>query len=267
MKINFSPKIIILLIIIVTLSLLIFLDYRGVFEKPKEFVYKIILPIQKFLYQAGNKASNYSSLLYSLPTLHNQNQWLRDQNIKLQVDISRLNEIKRENEILRTQLNLKPDEKHVLVLANVVGYGPDNFSQYILIDKGKRDGVQVNAPVTKGGGVLVGRIIETFETTSKALLLTDHSSAISVVAQKTRTAGILKSDRGINLYLDMIPQDANIEVGEDIITSGIGGIFPKGFLVGEVREIVANDADAFKKVKINPAADFSNLEMIFVITQ
>ncbi len=265
MKKNLTFKFIIAAFIVTFIAGFSFFNFKGFFSGPKSLVAGIFSPAQKFLYVSGGRVSNYFGSLFSLNQIISQNQQLKDENSKLQTDLSRSQEIERENGLLKQQLNLAQSDKLHLVLANVIGLDPVNFSQSALIDKGSDSGIKVGMPATSASGVLVGRVSEAGQTTSKIQLLTDINSAVNVVSQKTRSTGILKSNQGHEIIMEMIPQKSSIEVGEQVMTSGLGGGLPKGILVGEIESIISNDVEAFKKAKIKPATDINNLESVFII--
>jgi rod shape-determining protein MreC len=265
MKKNFKIKLLIAAFIILFIALFSFLNFQGFFSGPKNFVAGIFSPVQRGLYVSGGRVSNYFGSIFSLNQIISQNQQLKDENSKLQADLSKSYETERENELLRQQLNLARSGRLNLVLANIIGMDPVNFGENALIDKGSETGIKADMPAVTASGVLVGRVSEAGQTTSKIQLLTDPNSAINIISQKTRSTGILKSNQGKEIIMEMIPQESNIEVGEQIITSGLGGGLPKGILVGEIESIISNDVEAFKKAKVKPAMDINNLESVFVI--
>ncbi len=245
--------------------LLVFLSSRGLLKSSEAAVYKIFSPVQEFFYRASGESFDYFSALFSLGGLVNQNQALRDDNLKLQSEIISLQEQSRENEALRRQLNADLPKNFQFVLTNVVGRCPDNFNQCIFIDRGKRGGIKVGSAVTLAGGILAGRVVEVNQDNSKIILLSDPTSAVNVLTQRTRVSGVLKGDRGMGLILDMMPQDSQIETGEPVITAGLTSGFPKGLLVGEIETIISSDVEAFKRAKVKPMAAINDAETLFVV--
>jgi len=252
-------------IFVAAVSLLAFLSLKGFLTGPKNLAYKIFLPVQKIFYHTGSSVSDYAGAIFTLPEIINQNKNLAEENLKLQGDLSKMSEIARENIFLKERFDLPADSDFNYILANVVGYDPVSFGQVVFIDKGSSAGIEKNYPVVTTGNVLIGLVSEVSASTAKIQLIADPESAINVVSQDNRTTGILKGGGGNSLLMDMIPQDKNVDVGEKIITSGLGGIFPKGLLSGTVEKIVSSDVDVFKKAQIQPVFDAGNLGIALII--
>lgn len=247
---------------------IIFLNFSR-FDLPiKNSVNWLLSPVQKIFYKSGNQIVNYLSAVFSAGNLSREKELLEKQNLELKAQLLRFSELSRENEILKKQLNSKLFEKgeNNYIFANVVNHSPSNFSQYLLIDKGSREGIEKDAAVIISGSILIGKIVEVYFSTSKVLLINDSSSSVNALTQKNRVSGAIKGGEGGKVYLEMIPQGENIEIGEQIITAGFGHSFPKGLLIGETEEISTNDVEAFKKARIKPAANLANIETVFVIS-
>ncbi|KKR03635.1 MAG: Cell shape-determining protein MreC [Parcubacteria group bacterium GW2011_GWF2_39_13b] len=267
-KFKFPRKIFIFVVSTIIIAGIIFLNYQKAPLSIRGFANGLFSPVQKFLYRASNQAAGYLSALFSASSLSQENQLLEKQNLELKSQISQLIEFSRENKILKEQLDLKLliEDANNYVFSNVIGYSPDNLSHYFLIDKGSRDGVEKDSAVIISGNILVGKIIEVFSSTAKVLLISDSNSSIGALTQKNRISGAVRGEWGSEIFLEMIPQDENIEKGEQVITAGFGRNFPKGLIIGEISEIIANDVEAFKKAKIQLMNDLSKIESVFVIS-
>ncbi len=178
---------------------------------------------------------------------------------------TKLREVEQENKTLRNQLGLKEQLKDLeFTAADIIGRGPSNISNILLINKGSRDGLQAGMPVVSSN-MLLGRLSEINSNYSKVLLLTDPSSVVNILVEESRATGVLKGEVGFNLKIESVSQDAPLLKGQRIITSGLGGTLPKGLIIGEVEEIISPKSDIFQSARIKPAADFNHLEMVFVI--
>ena len=113
---------------------------------------------------------------------------------------------------------------------------------------------------------LVGRISEVTDTTSKVLLITDASSAVNAILQSSRLNGVVRGTPGGDLVMDYIPQGALFSVGEVVLSSGLGGKFPKGIPIGQVINIRQRDIDVFQQAVVRPTVDFRRLELVMVVT-
>jgi rod shape-determining protein MreC len=150
-------------------------------------------------------------------------------------------------------------------VARVIGQESNNFLDFIMLDLGSEHGVGVGMPVLTDQG-LVGRISEVTNTTSKVLLVTDASSAVNAILQSSRVNGVVRGNPGGDLLMDYIPQGVVFSVGEIVLTSGLGGNFPKGIPIGQVTEVRQRDIDVFQQAVVRPTVDFSSLELVTVVT-
>ncbi|MBK8904226.1 MAG: rod shape-determining protein MreC [Anaerolineaceae bacterium] len=150
--------------------------------------------------------------------------------------------------------------------ANVIGYDTSPAVRSILIDKGSDDGIQVGMPVESPRG-LIGRIFRTTQNSSQVVLITDNASAIPVRLGTSRATGSLKG-RGASgdLIVDWIDLKFQLEVGEVVLTSGLGGDFPQDIVIGRVVQVLRNEADLFQQAVVQPATDFDTLEIVLVVT-
>lgn len=150
--------------------------------------------------------------------------------------------------------------------ASVIGQDPNPAVRSIVIDKGSSDGIRVGMPVESARG-LVGQVYRTTPNSSQVVLITDSSSAIPARLGTSRATGILRGGGlGGVLTIDWIDLKHNIEVGEVVLTSGLGGRFPQDLVIGRVIEVDRREAELFQRAVVQPAADLDSLELIFVIT-
>jgi rod shape-determining protein MreC len=199
--------------------------------------------------------------------LRQENEALRAEVDRLRQQTVRLPEIEHENQILREQANYRktrPDQK--TLSAWVIGRDPNPLLDAVVIDQGTSAGVSDGMVVVTPAG-LVGRIERAGPSSSKVLLLTDTASAVnSVVQSSSRPRGVLESSESGALVLRFVGQNESVQVGDQVVTSGLGGMFPSGLLVGKVADVKKTDADLVQAVTVKPAVDFDNLESVLVIT-
>jgi len=192
--------------------------------------------------------------------------------LQAQVDI-----LERENEELRgvqgeAQLLLdlfnraRQTPELTRITAAVIGLDTNPAIRSIIIDKGQADGVTVGMPV-EGARGLVGRVFRTAANSSQVVLITDSASAIPARLGTSRAAGILRGGGlGGSMIIDWLDLKYQIEIGEVVATSGLGGDFPQNIVIGRITELDRNEADLFQKAVVQPAVDFESLEIVFVIT-
>lgn len=175
--------------------------------------------------------------------------------------------IKAENKTLREYANLVDEyTKFSTVPAYIIDRDISNYSSIVVINAGTRDGVKENFPVVSSDGV-VGHIISATETTAKVQLITDPSSNVSAMASISRDNLIVKGNLESNnlLKATFISADADLILNDDIETSGLGGIYPKGLKIGKLIEVNEAQNITEKYAVIETAVDFSKLETVLVI--
>lgn len=231
----------------------------------------VIVPVQYALHRAVEGLGNLLRVPYDLRYLRAENQRLQMQVDELIYQLALRNEIELENIALRELLDLKERSPDILgpdadlLTAEVIGHDPSSLLRYITIDRGSRDGVQVGMPVITARG-LVGQVREVRTNSAKVVLLTDPSSEVNALIQRSRATGIVQGQTGPNLVLRYLPQTEGIaQPGDLVLTSGLGGHFPRRLLIGEIIEVKRSDVDMFQEARLRPAVDLDGLEMVFVV--
>ena len=192
-----------------------------------------------------------------------QNIVLKQQNQELRSQLRQTEEISLQNARLRKLLAFVDELDRPALPAQVIGEDASNWSRTIIINKGTRAGLRSGFPVVAADGV-VGRIIKTAPNSSRVLLITDASSAVAALIQRTRTRGVARG-RGDDLSIEYALRDSDIQVGDLLVTSGMGGIFPKGLALGSVVSVERDPFSLFQQVRAKTTTDFSHLEEVLVI--
>jgi len=195
--------------------------------------------------------------------LQQENKMLRENNIRLSNEVSGLKEAKLENIRLAKLLSFKEAAGLGLVSANVVNKSLIQTRNTITLNVGENDSVFINMPVITDAG-LVGRIVSTSKNYSIAQILYNKDLRITIKVQRSRVDGILNYDGVSVLSVSNIPKNADVNVGDVIITSEFSSLFPSGIPVGSVVES-GNLDNLFKKIEIAPLVNFTNLENVFVL--
>lgn len=152
------------------------------------------------------------------------------------------------------------------IAASVIGRDTSPLFQSIIIDKGTNDGIQVGMPVEASRG-LVGQVYRTSPHSAQVLLITDNISNLAARLSASRATGmVFGGGLGGSLTMDWIDLEAQIEVGDVVLTSGLGGHFPPDLVIGEVVDVERSEAELFQQAFIQPAVDLDSLELVFVIT-
>lgn len=260
----FSKPIVSFLVVLAVILLLIFFNFKGWLGTPKNIVYQISAPFLKSFQWLGHKTAAGIKIFTSIKDLILENNTLSQENQKFWQENSTLKEATRENEILRQRLELGQIQGRKFILAKVIGFNLQ-LGQYFLIDKGQTDSVTAGLAVVTANNFLVGKVIESNQHSAKVLLISDSNSLVNAVTQDSRASGIVKGTAGLGLIMEMIPINKQIKVGETVLISGRDDNLPAGLIVGKISEVILKETDIFQRAKIQPAADFNNLESVFVI--
>jgi rod shape-determining protein MreC len=177
-----------------------------------------------------------------------------------------MRELYQENSRLRSLLAFKQQSALRLIPARVIGRFPDNWTSGVILDKGKSNGINTGMVVVNHIG-LIGKIIETTSLTSKVLLINDSSQGISSIVQSSRQEGLVSGSLGVNLVMRYLPKDAQISVGDIIVTSELSRIYPKGLLIGKVIKVGYEFSGLNRFAIVKPAVDLANIEEVLVIAQ
>ena len=198
---------------------------------------------------------------------------VRKENKKLKENISILNsrllaanEAVLASERLQKLLQLKSSFHAPALAASMIGEDGSPWFKTIVIDRGSVDGLREGLPVVATDGV-VGQLVKVAAGSSRVLLLTDNASGIAALVQRSRARGIVKGTGDGRCSLEFTLHEEDVKVGDTIITSGIGGIFPKGLPIGEVAMIKKGEHGIFQTVEIRPMVNISKLEEVLVILQ
>jgi rod shape-determining protein MreC len=204
----------------------------------------------------------WDSYLY-LVNLQQENQRLREELKWLRQENHRYLEAYLQHRRLQQLLNFREQMPLDAVAAEVVGRNANSWTEIIYINRGTRDKVVKGLPVVTHEG-LVGQVIHAAPTLSQVMLLTDFRSGVDALVQRTRASGVV-AGRGRNIAeLKFLPVGADLQLGDRLISSGMGGVFPKGLIIGEVKEVQRNGRPT-QQVEIQPSVDFSHLEEVLVL--
>jgi len=232
----------------------------------ESLVVGISAPVQKVVWGIiGGVGSVWRGYFY-LVGLEKENQTLKRELQELKLQMNRYREADLANERLRALLNFKKSIATPLLPAQLVAFDPSGWFQTILIDKGRSDGVVLDMAVVSAEG-LVGRVIGVGNHHAKVLLILDGNSAVDAYIQRSRARGVLVGLGRELCLLKYVQRNEDVQVGDKVISSGMGGVFPKGLLVGTVQEVVRASSGLFQRVEVEPAVNFSRLEEVLVVIQ
>jgi rod shape-determining protein MreC len=165
---------------------------------------------------------------------------------------------------LETLLDLKRQVPQPVIGARVIGYDPSLWSRCALLDQGNSQGVKPGLPVLAPEGI-VGRVVESYPRYAKVMLIVDRNSGADAMVQRTRVRGILQGKGGNRCSLDYVPKSADVQVGDLVLASGLGGIYPKGLVFGKVTAANKKNPGVFQEIEVTPNVDLSTLEEVLVV--
>ena len=238
-------------------------DNMSFFES---LVVGITAPVQKVVWGVIDGIGSIWRGYFYLVGLEKENQALKKELQELKLHMNRYREADLANQRLRALLNFKKSIATPLLPAQLVAFDPSGWFQTILIDKGRNDGVVRDMAVVSAEG-LVGRVIGESNHHAKVLLILDGNSAVDAYIQRSRARGVLVGLGRELCLLKYVQRNEDVQVGDKVISSGMGGVFPKGLLVGTVQEVVRGSSGLFQRVEVEPAVNFSRLEEVMVVIQ
>lgn len=197
--------------------------------------------------------------------LTEQNQRLREDLLLANAKLNRMAAVAQQNERLKELLDTQHSLDLHVQLARVIGMDLGAYRHRIMINLGARDGIKAGQPVIDAHGVM-GQIIDVLPNSSEVMLVTDPDHALPVVVQRTGLRTIAYGSRnGDQLTLPTIPMAADIHPGDKLVTSGLGGRFPQGFPVGEVRSVEPAPTGMFLEARAAPSADLDRSDEVLVL--
>ncbi len=209
--------------------------------------------------------SNFITAPRDVAELNQRNQELTAENARLRSQIVDLQQQSDQLRQLSALLDFaRANPVYEYTAATVIGRDPSPFLKYVIINTGSDNDVRRGmAAVTDQG--LVGRVDAVNASAARIQLITDAASVVNVRLEKSGAEAVLKGSLTGDLVLDLIPQDVNVEPGELVFTSGLGGQYPPNILIGQVVSVRSRSFDLFQTASIQPLVDFSDLSIVLII--
>jgi len=237
---------------------------RQPWNPAEQLIVEIAAPFQKLVKQTINLTKDFWSNYFYLIDVRHENRVLKREINSLGRENSRYRELLATQARLRQLLQFKEIIRRPVVAAQVIGLDPTGWFKSVIIDKGKSAGLKLDMPVVNASGV-VGRIVSVSTDYAKVLLIIDQNSAVDCLMQRSRDRGMVKGLSSGVCKMDYMAKSSDAVVGDMVITSGMGGIFPKGLPVGKISGVKEGSGELFKEIDVTPSVDFSKLEEVLVI--
>ena len=231
----------------------------------------IVTPIQKLITNTGASINNFFGYFSDIDAIKEENEHLKKQNAELNNKIKAIETAEKENESLRSLLGLKKTlTEFETRAAEVVSRDPGNWFSTITVDKGTADGVIVDQPVITNNKALVGRVYEVGSNWSKIITVTDPECSAGALIERSGEYGVTEGDALLEeegkFKLSYISKNTNLIVGDTLVTSGLGGIFPQGLYIGKVQSMKTDVQGISQYAVVEPACDLEKLKNVLIIT-
>ncbi len=224
-----------------------------------------VTPLEKLLGWVQTGTGNVWHNYFYLRGVRAENRQLKLEIERMRLEQARMIQDADQARRLQALLAFKEQFISQTMAAQVIGGTGSELSRAVYIDKGSRDGLKPDmAVLTKDG--IVGKVLRVYHSTSLVLLLNDQTSGVGSILDKTRLQGILRGTSSGEVVLEKVMSDETVPVGEQVLTSGGDGVFPKGLPVGTVTK-VSTGSDLFLNIHVRPSADLSRLEEVLVVTK
>ena len=253
----------------VVLASLLFLAASrvAVLDPLENAALSVAAPIESGLRSATRPVADFINNSTDINRLSNENASLRDENERLTAENARLTEAEQELRQLQGFLDLRGiREGDVFVQADVFAAEPSNALQVIAIDRGSNDGLAERMLVLSPQGSVIGTITRVLDSAAWVTLVTDQTSAISAFIQESRAQGVVAGSADGTLNMEFVEETADVKEGDLVLTSGVGGRHPSGELIGRVVEVDRAPQQLFQEVRVQPLADFTRLETVWVLS-
>jgi len=208
---------------------------------------------------------NFFGVIFDLKNIAAENALLTKQVEDLTSEVAGLDRAKEENEFLRSALGFQTTDSRELVPAEIISRDFQNPDQKVVLNRGQKHGAAVGAPVIVSGNILVGVIAEVLENTSAMDILSSSKIAINALVVPGGANGLVRGEHGLGLTFDLVSQNEVINQGDRLLTSGLGGQFPKDLLIGEISRIVSSESELFQRASVLPATNYRNLNLLFIM--
>ena len=232
----------------------------------------IAAPIENGLRDVADPVSDFFRGIFNRGDLVRENERLREELERLQIETAATEDAQRRLQELEEALGVKenrPDD--VFVVADVIAQDPSGFKRALAIDRGSKDGLDEGMVVLSKSGSLVGVVSLVYEEFAWLRLISDPNNAVNIAVltggeDGSEARGVAVGDLRSRLSLEMLPTEAQIQEGDLVITSGLGGNYPRTLLLGSVTSVEEKPQALSKRATMEPAADLSSLDTVLIIT-
>ena len=249
------------------------LSVTGIFKIPflENAVSFVVTPVTGWITDAYNTIRSGAEKKDTIAELNEEIAMLTERNRQLEATVMQMSELQKENDRLKSLLNvteMTPDVEYIA--ASVSAMEPGGWFVTFTVDKGAMDGVKKNDPVLNNEG-LIGRVMEVSDRKATVIAIIDSRSAVAGMVERTRDNGVCHGSLYVNdndemMRMNYLPTGSELNTGDRIITSGLDGIYPKGLLIGTVRSISRESGEDDRYVVLTTAVDFAHIEDVLIMS-
>ena len=239
----------------------------------ERFLGNAFSPIQKFIFSIGRNVYEFFGSIKNISNLMEENEELKLKVAKLEEENRRYEDLIGKSEYIINEKKLLESTNYKLIPAQVAGKEPGNWFNRFTIDKGSNDGIEKGDTVIQTVEVdeeivlegVVGRVVEVGDNWSKVISIIDENNNISFKVIRTQDGGIVSGSLDGNLNGYLFDSKADVMKGDKLFSSGLGGVYLPDLYMGEITDVIKEDEDLTKKIKVKPAVDFKKLYKVYVI--
>jgi len=258
------PILLLSLILLILIGVFRWTGGREDLSIPAAVLFETAGCLQKAITTSTGAVESFWEEYFFLVNAREENKQLKENIHRLGTEINRLHEDGLANRRLMELLDFKMTSELPVLGARVIAWDPNAWFKSITIDRGSSDGIKNGMPVVTSAGV-VGRIIGLTPNFAKVMLVIDYNSGVDVLVQRSRVQGIMAGRSADICHLKYVLKHDDLKKGDVLITSGLGGFFPKGLKAGSISKITAEEHGVFLEVEVEPIVDFKKLEEVLVI--
>ena len=242
-------------------------DVESALKHPIENIFlRGLTPVWSISYKISVSVNNFFEKWFRTPySLQKENENLKAQLINFEIFKAELSRFKNENNDLQKLLKYSP-EPFQKINAQIIGIGTDTTVHSLIIDRGLKEGIFVGNPVVAAEGIIIGTILSVKDHIAIVELINDNKSHIGVaITNSDKTVGIASGSHGLNVNIEMIPQNIVIAPGDEVITSGIEESIPRGLLVGHIASVQKKSSEPFQTANLALPLDLNKISWVSVL--
>ena len=230
----------------------------------KSFSLTVWLPIQKSISWVITFPENTLNAIRELKNLRQEVNRLQLENQQIHLELSNHKSLEADVARLESVLQIKSKFPHKAKIARIIAHDPSTWNNSFIVDVGAEDGVVVDSPVISEQGI-VGRVVEATPRNSRVLLITDSDSSVAGIDDRSRVTGIVLGTGRNALKYGYVNANEDVQKDDLLVSSGLGGIFPKGYVLGSVLKKTPSENGLYIDIEVAPAVDFAALDYVFIL--